>query len=65
VDLAGGSCACAPIAATRNVAIAKERATVKASFSNEKWEKLDELFDVLIENASHFWKVDMACHSAL
>jgi hypothetical protein len=65
VDLFGSSCACAPIAANKKVAIAKERATVKDSLSDEKMEQLDELFDVLIENASHFWKVDMACHSAL
>ncbi|HSK46304.1 MAG TPA: hypothetical protein VLA83_20715 [Candidatus Binatia bacterium] len=65
VDLFGSSCACAPIAANKKVAIAKERATVKDSLSDEKREKLDELFDVLIENAFRFWKVDMACHSAL
>lgn len=41
-DLLGSSCACAPIAANKKVAIAKASATVKDSFSDEKMEPLDQ-----------------------
>ena len=50
VDLFG--CSCAVSAVIKNVASAKERATISDSLMDERMEFLDD-FDLLMENASH------------
>src|SRR6266853_2455660 len=47
-----GACACPLSAAIKNVASAKERATISGSLMDERMEFLDD-FDLLMENASH------------
>jgi hypothetical protein len=50
-------------AAIRRLASANESATKSASRSDEKMEFLDLVDDLLIENAFHFWELNMACHT--